>query len=162
MALRANLLSLWEVERMRLQILWLAALVACSSEDTSTALDSGNPVEIGAWSETVESEDRRYTLSLERSPDPPTLGDFTLGMDIRQNSDNPCFDGAILVGAGVEIEGRRVGGGGRVRSVEAEELSPGHYEGTWSFAQSGDWRFEIEVGIEEDKDIAVIWMNVGQ
>jgi hypothetical protein len=136
-------------------------LGACSESPAESSADSQDALD-WTWLSELDTRDGVYHLVLEPEPDPPTTGLFRLGIQIGRNSDNPDLDGALVVNAGVRIEGQpRFETGDLVGvSAEAEELGAGRYLATWTFAQAGEWLLDIEVGASEDKDIAVIWMNV--
>ena len=141
-------------------ILW-ALCCSCSKDSLDSISDSQEALD-WSWLYELDTRNGLYHLVLEPNPDPPKKGDFALGIQIGRNSDNPDLDGALVVNAGVRIEGqpRREDGDLVGVAVDAEELGGGRYLATWTFAQAGEWLLDVEVGAAENKDIAVIWMNV--
>ena len=146
---------------MRIAWIFWSILVACGSAPEDSLSDSQDVTD-WEWVDELDTREGRYHLNLEPDPFPPKKGVFTLGLQIGRNSNNPDLDGALVVNAGVRIEGsRRYGTADSAGvAVDAEELGAGRYSATWTFAQAGEWLLDIEVGAAEDKDIAVIWMNV--
>ena len=139
----------------------LVVLGGCSQEKsdaTDTGSEWGERIE---WTTDVDTEGGRYHLELALDPLPAQVGVSTLDMAISINNSNPCFSGAALLNANVSLTGRRPEEGGVLgAAIAAEELGAGDYRATWTFAQSGYWELEIEVGAAEDTEIAVIGLVV--
>ena len=146
---------------MRSVLIVLTLCCSCSQDSSNSNSDS-QEVSDWSWLDELDTRNGLYHLVLEPDPDPPKKGTFRLGIQIGRNSDNPDLDGALVVNAGVRIEGRprREEGDLVGVAVDAEELGGGRYLATWTFAQAGEWLLDVEVGAAENKDIAVIWMNV--
>ena len=137
----------------------VAILVGCAAESDG-GVDSGEE-EQRYWDSAFETQEGRFSVVLSPNPDPPQLGDFVLEMQLARNSDNPEFDGALLVNAGVSLFGEQASGGGSLGgAVEAEELGAGKYAASWVFAHPGAWHLRVEIGAAEDKDIALFGLLV--
>ncbi len=138
----------------------VAAILAGCAAESDGGVDSGEGEE-RFWEMAFETQEGRFSVLLTPNPDPPELGDFVLEMQLARNSDNPDFDGALLVNAGVSLFGEQASGPGSLGgAIEAEELGAGKYAASWVFAHPGAWHLRMEIGAAEDKDIALFGLLV--
>ena len=157
---QANLLATLGVLSMKLWPLLLLGFLGCSGSRVQEP-DSASPGLSPNWEREFNTEEDRFHVVLSPDPDPAERGPFVLGMRLSRNSDNPTLDGALLVNAGVHVSGEQPAAGGDLGGdIQAEELGAGVYEASWSFAHSGVWHLQLEIGAGEDMDIALIGLLV--
>ncbi len=93
------------------------------------------------------SEDPASDIQLEWeiTPNPPTVGEATLQMTLRDSTNQ------LLTGADINVEGNMSHPGMQPVLASAEEMEPGVYSAPIEFTMAGDWFFIIESTLPDNR-----------
>lgn len=100
---------------------------------------------IAAGCQSSENSHSDIQLEWEITPTPPSVGEATLNITLRDSIDQ------LLTGADVQIEGNMSHPGMQPVIAEAEEIEPGVYSAPVEFTMAGDWFFIIESSLPDNR-----------
>lgn len=92
-----------------------------------------------------EESNSDIKLEWEITPDPPSVGEATLNITLRDTI------GQLLTGADVNVQGNMSHPGMQPVLAEAEEIEPGVYSASIEFTMGGDWFFIIESTLPDER-----------
>lgn len=87
----------------------------------------------------ASTRDSGLTITMEVTPNPPTVGMTTIDLQVLETNGQP------VEGARVEVEGSMTHAGMTPETATADELAPGRYRAMVPLSMSGDWLITVAV-----------------
>ncbi len=93
----------------------------------------------------ASTSDSSLTITMEVTPNPPTVGMTTIDLQVLEATGQP------LEGARVEVEGSMTHAGMVPEIAAADELAPGRYRAMVPLSMSGDWLITVAVHMADGR-----------